>query len=188
MTYDVWDALAGQEAVLYTPNIDLSHRPTGVPVTMSFWFYRDSAYTANQGYASYAGSKLRVYINTTRSYTGATSLAWFSTMMDSVPIVTVKGWYQYTITIPASFNTSSNYLMFFTMSDYVNEVVIDDVTYPHFTSSLVGTITGTGSSINFNNVGTTGSGIYNVIATSANGCTTLMNGADTLTVTPAPAS
>jgi GEVED domain/Secretion system C-terminal sorting domain len=116
--YDSYNYLAGESADLATPVLDFS---TGGPYKVSFWMYRDSRYTANN-------DSLEVFVNDAApTSAGGTKLGGVWRHHLDPPAQTLTGWYQYTFSIPGSFNTATNYIVFRANSDYGTEMVIDDI-------------------------------------------------------------
>lgn len=116
--YDSYNYLAGESADLATPVLDFS---TGGPYKVSFWMYRDSRYTGND-------DSLEVFVNDAApTSAGGTKLGGVWRQYLDPPAQAATGWYQYTFSIPASFNTATNYIIFRANSDYGTEMVIDDI-------------------------------------------------------------
>ncbi len=124
---DCYSNTAGNDEALISPRIDFSKTSNN---TLSFWFFRHNYAT------SYGGSHLKVYINTSQSLTGATLLVDLNTPTASSPTVSSTGWYQYTYSIPPSYGGATNYILFNSVTDWYNDLFIDDVN-----------ITGSGSAI-----------------------------------------
>ncbi|SDC77150.1 fibronectin type III domain-containing protein [Williamwhitmania taraxaci] len=118
LKYNCYSYSNGTAAVIITPNIDLSASSN---VSVEFWMYRDAAYATNV-------DNVEVLINTTANVTGATSLGVINRPKASTPIETgADGWYKYSFTIPASFNTATNYLFFKATAKYGNNIFVDDI-------------------------------------------------------------
>ncbi len=140
--YNSWSASSGSSAILVTPLIDWSQRGSN-SVQVSFWMYRDPGYSSSP-------DSIIVWVNTSASLTGATRLGaihrYYST----------AGWYQFSYSIPSSFNGSTNYIIFQAYSGYGNDMYIDEVTYDEYpnvmtyTSSTVSQIIG-GVGVGFTN-------------------------------------
>ncbi len=108
--------------------------------TVSFWMHRDDGYDN-------AHDSVSVYINTTTGLTGATLVGVVHRLIGDAPVVTTgSGWYMYTFTIPSTFTTATNYLIFEAMSDFGNNIFIDDISVDEFAACAgtpsAGTITG----------------------------------------------
>ncbi|MES2847717.1 MAG: GEVED domain-containing protein [Bacteroidota bacterium] len=108
--------------------------------TVSFWMHRDDGY-------SDAHDSVSVYINTTTGLAGATLVGVVHRLNGDAPVVTTgSGWYMYTFTIPSTFTTATNYLIFEAMSDFGNNIFIDDISVDEFAACAgtpsAGTITG----------------------------------------------
>lgn len=135
-----YDFSAGNSSLLISSMFSLV---TPGAKTVSFWMHRDD------GYAN-AEDIISLYINTSASATGATLIATIQRNTQGNPVATAGiGWYKYTFTIPAAFNTASNYLIFNAMSDWGNNMFIDDISVDEFAACTgtpsAGTISGPGS-------------------------------------------
>ena len=118
---------------LVTPVIDLSGRGSA-SISVSFWMYRDSGYNTT-------ADKIDVLYNTSASTTGATSLGTINRAIGLSPTVSSNGWYQYTYSVPSSFNGATNYLILRATSAYGDNIYIDDVAWQSFPNSCSGTPT-----------------------------------------------
>jgi hypothetical protein len=89
---------------------------------LGFWMLRDGAlYQTNE-------DKVDFMINTTASSTGAELLGTVNRAKSLTPVETgADGWYYYEFTIPASFNTATNYIILKATSAYGNDCYVDDV-------------------------------------------------------------
>ncbi|MDQ1264943.1 MAG: C-terminal target protein, partial [Bacteroidota bacterium] len=121
--YNANNLAGGTEGIIISPSFDLTQRGGNNP-TVSFWLYRDDAYSAN----SFEG--VYVYINTSPSLTGASQLG-FVTRYNLT-----TGWYQFTYNIPSGFNTQSNYLLFRGYSQAGNNIFIDDIQYTAYPTPM----------------------------------------------------
>ncbi len=116
-SFTSYDYAAGNGAHLISGAINLS---AGGPHLVKFWMYRDNIYT-NQ-------DSISVYINTSASTTGASFLGKILRKKSLAPVETgADGWYQYSFSIPGSYNTATNYIIFSAVSSYGNNMFIDDV-------------------------------------------------------------
>ena len=113
--YDSYDFDSLSVADLITPAMDFS---SGLK-RVSFWMYRSATYQREDS--------VTVYVNTTASGTGATFLGTVHRVFNRDPVVGDIGWYQYYYDIPASFNGTSNYIIFRGSGEYGLSIVIDDV-------------------------------------------------------------
>ena len=118
LRYNSYSISSGNNAVLYTPQLNLN----GAAILVSYWQYRDP------GYSSATGEGIEVLYNTTASTTGATSLG-FTTRY-----LATAGWYNITYTIPAGL-TGNAYIMFKATSQYGNNQFIDDININYLTVS-----------------------------------------------------
>ena len=128
-SYDISSGAAS----LITPVIDYSLRGANTP-TVSFWMYRDNGYPSSV-------DRLEVWVNTSNTTTGGTSLGIINRSSSLAPVVGSDGWYQYSFNIPAGFSGSTNYLIFVGTTDYGNNMYLDDVVYTSY-PAVPGTITG----------------------------------------------
>lgn len=88
---------------------------------LGFWMIRDDGYNTS-------ADKVDFMINTTASSTGATLLLTINRAKGLAPVETgANGWYYYEYTIPASFNTATNYIIMKATSAYGNDIYVDDV-------------------------------------------------------------
>lgn len=150
-----YDFTFGEGATLTTPAVDLS---TPGAKLVTFWMYRDN------GYSNRADS-IAVYINTSTGLTGATLMGVVHRFTGLSPVVTgANGWYQYSFVVPPGFTSSTNYVIFEAISDFGNNMFIDDITVEEFGSCSgmpsAGTITGpaeacSGSQVTLENTGAT---------------------------------
>ncbi len=104
-------------AELVTPSISFVG---GNGITVSFWMYRDNGYATT-------GDKVDVYVNTSASSSGGTLLGTVNRAIGLSPSVSSNGWYLYSFTVPSTFTTSSNYIIFKGTSLFGNDIFIDDV-------------------------------------------------------------
>lgn len=86
--------------------------------SVNFWMYRD---------AGNGNDKMEVYVNTTQASAGGTLIGTVNRKTSFTPVVATAGWYNYSFTIPSSFNTATNYITFKGISDYGFNIFIDDV-------------------------------------------------------------
>jgi hypothetical protein len=120
-------------ALLITPVIDYSLRGGNTP-TVSFWMYRDNGYSST-------ADNVEVFVNTTNTTTGGTSLGVINRSRSLAPIVATDGWYQYSFNIPAPYAGSTNFLVFAGTSYYGNDILMDDVVYTSY-PAVPGIVTG----------------------------------------------
>ncbi len=101
---------------------------------LGFWMLRDGGYSTT-------ADKVEFMINTTASATGATLLLTINRAKTLAPVETgADGWYYYEYTIPASFNTATNYIILKATSEYGNDIYVDDVAVNPLLLHDVGTI------------------------------------------------
>ena len=120
----------GSNASLVSQSFSL----TGGAAKLGFWFYRD----ANTTYATYA-DLVNFKINTSPSPTGATLLGTINRSTTLAPVVSAEGWYYYEFSIPTSFNTATNYIIFSAVSAYGDNMYMDDVNVSLLLATDVGT-------------------------------------------------
>ncbi|MCX6160767.1 MAG: GEVED domain-containing protein, partial [Ignavibacteriae bacterium] len=110
-SFQCWNASSGSRARLVTPSFSLT---TGQG-QLSFWLFGDPGVTQPDS--------VGVYINTTPDTVNATFVA------NVHRYKTTAGWYQYTYSLPASFNGSTNYIIFKAYSLFGNDLYLDDVSF-----------------------------------------------------------
>jgi hypothetical protein len=119
--YNCWSINAGNQAGLRTKAIDFSSRGSR-DVKVSFWMFRDNLYQT-----TYYDS-MTVWVNTTQYLSGATKLGAINRHYLNAPAEsTPNQWYQYTYTIPSSFNGTANYIIFNAESAYGPDICMDEV-------------------------------------------------------------
>ena len=106
---------AGTECDLSSEVVDLSVLGT---YTVNFWLYRD---------AGNGNDKMEVYVNTTQQSAGGTLIGTIYRKKSLSPVAPTEGWYNYSFTIPASYNTATNYITFKGVSDYGFNIFLDDI-------------------------------------------------------------
>ncbi|MFH0895388.1 MAG: T9SS type A sorting domain-containing protein [Bacteroidota bacterium] len=109
-SYPSWTASSGNFASLISPVVDLTGN-TGA-FTVTFWMYHEAGYTN--------ADNIEAYVNTTASLTGATLLGVASRPIGS-------GWLEHSFTIPGTYNTATNYILFKGLSAYGNDIHMDDI-------------------------------------------------------------
>lgn len=126
---------AGTQQTISSPLMDLSSRGTGNSY-FSFYIYRDTVF--NQA------DSLTIYINTSRSLTGAKRLGVVARYAKlNVPDIVTEGWQQYSFAIPASYNGSTNYILIQATArsggNAGGNVYLDDFEWQHFPTYCSGT-------------------------------------------------
>lgn len=91
------------EALLFSPQFDLT--ALGTDGRVKVWLHRHASADVDDEYV--------VYVNTSKSLTGATQLLDLYSLTTITPTVTSTGWYEYVINIPTSFNTSNSVYIIF---------------------------------------------------------------------------
>jgi len=125
---------AGTQQTISSPLMDLSSRGTGNSY-FSFYIYRDSTITQ--------ADSITVYINTSRSLTGAKRLGVVARYAKlNVPDIVTEGWQQYSFAIPSSYNGNTNYILIQgTARSGANQggsVYLDDFEWQHFPTYCTG--------------------------------------------------
>jgi len=112
--YNSFSYQNGTKGALVTRSIDVGIRNCEV----SFWMYRDPGFTNDPDHVN-------IHHNIAPDLIGATLLGTIHREINRDPIVLVEGWYQYSF----SFQTlpGNNYLIFEGVSDYGNNMFIDDI-------------------------------------------------------------
>lgn len=119
-TFNSYSYSSGTAANLITNQLDFSSRGSK-DVKLSFWMYRDN------GYTTYYDS-VGIWVNTTNSLTGATYLGVINRASNLSPTEsTPNAWYQYTYTIPSSFNGTKNFIIFNATGKFGNNIFFDEV-------------------------------------------------------------
>ncbi|MGE0919557.1 M6 family metalloprotease domain-containing protein [Trichlorobacter lovleyi] len=115
--YNSYWAPSGSAAALISPSFSLA---TTTNNTISFWMYRD---TNGSSYAD----RVEIYVNNSNSLTNATLLGTVNRATALAPAVNSYGWYNYSFTIPESFNSATNFLIIKSISAYGYNIYIDDI-------------------------------------------------------------
>ena len=123
----------GQTEAIITPLFDLSGRGTNA-ANVSLWIYRDSVNVTS-------ADSISIYLNNSASLTGAT---WLGNVARAYSIAipnaeTHPGWYQYTFAYPASFNSTSNYVLIKGTNQGGRNIFIDDVNWDTYPPACTGT-------------------------------------------------
>jgi len=130
--FNSYNASTGVNSLI-TPPFTLQNNTSGAAV--SFWMYRDAAYSTS----GYAAEGVSVYYNTTLSTTGATLLGYIPRSSAFTPTVAVDGWYQYGFTIPNTVTNSAVYLILSANSLYGNNIYMDDINWTSYPPLCSGT-------------------------------------------------
>ncbi len=112
-----YDFLSGNGAELITAPFSLT---AFAPHKIKFWMYRDVIYNTNQ-------DSISVYINVSRTTTGASFLGKLIRGAGQTPTVSTSGWYEYSFNIPTVYNGATNYIIFNAVSRFGNNLFIDDI-------------------------------------------------------------
>lgn len=125
-----WTYSSGTIATLVSSVFSL----TSGQAKLGFWMLRDDGYNST-------ADKVDFMINTAPNSTGATLLLSINRARGLAPVETgPNGWYYYEFTIPASFNTATNYIIMKATSQYGNDMYVDDVAVTPLLAHDVGTI------------------------------------------------
>ena len=100
--------------------------------TVSLWVYRDN-WVGND--------KLEVFVNTTQTSVGGTLLGTINRDRAQSPAEGTNGWYQYTFTIPSTFNTATNYVIFKATSAFGKDIYVDDLSIDRLPAAPPGCVT-----------------------------------------------
>ncbi|MCD4730271.1 MAG: choice-of-anchor J domain-containing protein, partial [Bacteroidales bacterium] len=114
--YDCWTYSSGTHGILATPPIVFDHDNYFV----EFWMYRDEGYLSRS-------DLVNIYHNTIADLTGGTLLGTVNQNMNLIPIVSSEGWYLYRFNMPLDASSNDSYIIFEAISDYGNNIFIDDV-------------------------------------------------------------
>ena len=117
---------SGANSYLITPAMNFSIYGADTN-RISFWMYRDGGYIST-------ADRLILYVNTAPAVSGATYLGYINRSTALSPAEPLgDGWYHYSFTIPASFNTESAvYLLFQGYAEFGNNIFLDDVSANHY--------------------------------------------------------
>ena len=126
---------AGTQQTISSPLMDLSSRGTGNSY-FSFYIYRDTIF--NQA------DSLTIYINTSRSLTGAKRLGVVARYAKlNLPDIVTEGWQKYSFAIPASYTGATNYILIQgtarSSGNNGGNVFLDDFEWQHFPTYCSGT-------------------------------------------------
>lgn len=100
--------------------------------TVSFWMYRDN-WVGND--------KLEVFVNTAQTSVGGTLLGTINRDRAQSPAEGTNGWYKYTFTIPSTFNTATNYVIFKATSAFGKDIYLDDLSIDRLAAATPGCVT-----------------------------------------------
>ncbi len=147
--FNAYSYATGLAADLASAVVDLS---VGGPYQVSFWMYRDAAYSSSF-------DKVEVYANTTQASAAGTLLGTINRHIGATPSEPGNGWYKYTFAIPGTFNTATNYIIFKGISEYGNNIFLDDVSVEVVPACLpLSALTASGITYNSANLGWTENG------------------------------
>ncbi|MES2704949.1 MAG: Ig-like domain-containing protein, partial [Bacteroidota bacterium] len=120
---------SGLTATLYSPSFSMTGLSTA---QLTFYVYRDvSAYNT----ATYDLEGINVYVNTTPSLTGATSLGYvprrgglgITGPLTGTSTTGTSGWQLYSVNIPAIYTGSTNYILFNAVGRAGNNIYLDSI-------------------------------------------------------------
>ncbi|HXS35951.1 MAG TPA: T9SS type A sorting domain-containing protein [Flavipsychrobacter sp.] len=122
------EPIAYDKAYLCTYSLDFSKDTTG-NIKASFWMFRDTGIRDS--------SRIDMYVSTS-PYPWMGSTAYMGTLwVADSPVVSSRGWYQYTFSIPDSFKGKSNYVIWWATSDTTNSELIDDVSIDQYSADTL---------------------------------------------------
>ncbi len=96
-TYFMGKTWTNSDAIVISQPIDMTSSASGGRVNV--WIYRNSDNDPTD--------RIRYYVNTTQSLTGATQILEIFPNNSIAPTVSTDGWYNYTANIPASYNSNT---------------------------------------------------------------------------------
>ena len=111
--YNCFNASAGEEAVLITPELLLTEENV-----LRFWFFRSEDPSNNRL------DKIEVYYNSTPDLEGATFLDSINRAVNFYPVVAMEDWYQYSFEFD---HPGTTYIIFKAISAYGWRMYLDDV-------------------------------------------------------------
>ncbi len=123
--YNSYNSAAGSWASVSTPMINFPNQFYKV----GFWIYR---YHGND---SDANEGAEIFINSTPSLTGATSLGFISNDRIASPTVTSNGWYNYSFNLPSG-TYGNKYILIKAISAYGYDIYIDDLSISQISSQV----------------------------------------------------
>ena len=134
--------------LLISPVVDWGHLGTD-SATISFWFYRDGV---SYNTTTYDSEGVKLLVNTSATDVGARQLAFVPRRIGETPVVASTGWYQYSYSVPRTFNTATNYFIFKFIGEDGDNCFLDDVSWQSFPTPCsgvpsVGTITTSASAV-----------------------------------------
>ena len=94
---------SSSDALLFSPRFDLT--AVGADSRVKVWLHRHASADEDDRY--------KIFANTTTSLTGATQLLELYSKTTIAPTVATTGWYEYTLNIPNTFNTSDSVYIIF---------------------------------------------------------------------------
>jgi hypothetical protein len=121
--FDSPSAGYGTISELGTDALDLS---SGASYRLKFWLYRGDN-------TPFQNDQLDIYINTQKNISGAVKLGNILITRMKNPTEAANGWFEYMYELPASFNSSTNHIIFRATGFSANAVYLDDVTVEAFT-------------------------------------------------------
>ena len=121
--YNCYSYHTPTQGILVTPPINLPNDNFMV----SFWMYRDGGYADSL-------DLVNVYYNTIPNTTGATLLGNIHRSMYLPPVVITEGWYLYEMAMPSGSTGNGRYIIFEAISNYGNNIFLDDVCIESYTS------------------------------------------------------
>jgi len=117
-------SISSGSAEIATPAFDLRGLESNTSA-VTFWMYRDAGYATDP-------DRVVVYANTSATSAGGTIIGTVNRNLTLTPAETVAGWYEYSFDLPAEFNGLSNYIIFKGISDFGNNIFIDDISWTDF--------------------------------------------------------
>jgi hypothetical protein len=152
---------SGTQDVFFSPVIDYSNTQGATPY-FSIWVYREGSSTA--------GDSITIFVNTIASTTGAVRIGGvarsrFFALPNPEP---ANAWYQYTFNVPASFNTSTNYIILRGTARGGGNIYVDDFSWDSYPTPCSGTPTaGAITAASTNICGGTGNTVLNLTGASS---------------------
>ena len=116
----------GTSGMLVTPPLSFGDADYQV----SFWMYRDSGYSSES-------DQLNVYAGAITNINAATWLGTVNRHLDLEPVVDEAGWYKYSFPIPEILMKGVGYIFFEGVSDWGNNIFIDDVSIEEASQGVI---------------------------------------------------
>ena len=121
--FNSYSAFSGTNQTICSPSFTRSAVGAAID-SIGFWMYRDNGYISD-------ADEITVYISTTPDLSAATTVGTVARSTGIATPVTVSsnGWYYYSFVVPAGYTGSTNYILIKAVSEYGNNMFIDDISW-----------------------------------------------------------